>query len=723
MCGGVHVDTVAEDGLVVAVEGGLADVQAMAVPHAGLGLSLFGAVVKGELDADLPLVSGRRVLAVGDRPTERVGVRHDAGALARPIGVNQNELRLAVFPGRLANGFAEAHFLADALQKGHALRVVVGKEAHGAGLLQLGDFGLAANGARDEIAVALGASGRGVLAAIKDDLQVQLVPLVLREEALGVALGLLHILAVGEIPAVHQPVDVGVHRKGRDAKGLRHDHRRGLVAHARQPLQRLHVLGDNAAVLVHQDLAQTHDGLGLLRAESTRADDGPHLLYGDVPHVLGVVRPGKQGRGDLVDPLVRALGAEQHGHQQRVGVGVVQRNRHFRVQTLEFVHHPLDTRRLCRQIGEGKGRNDGGVRHGCKVSSQQMNATQTVHSMVDAADLAAFRKHLEGANTVAITSHRSPDADAVGTSLALARYLKSSGKDVTCLLPDAPDEALDWMEGVEDIVLFDRDPGKAQDILHRADVLFALDYNGMGRLGPMADAARSATGTWLMVDHHMGPEDFPAAQVHDARCSSTAELLWGVIAGLGGKDAVEPVMASLLYAGMMTDTGSFRFASVSAETHRVIAEMMDRGLQHTPVHEAIFGEQPMDRMKLHAFAVVERMEVHPEFQTAFIHLTAEDMARFNYRAGYTEGLVNKALGVAGVKVAVFAKQSTDRVKMSFRSVGQYSVRDLAEQHFDGGGHNNAAGGASTESIGVVMARLRGLLPEIAAGLAAAEEGT
>lgn len=131
----------------------------------------------------------------------------------------------------------------------------------------------------------------------------------------------------------------------------------------------------------------------------------------------------------------------------------------------------------------------------------------------------------------------------------------------------------------------------------------------------------------------------------------------------------------------------------------------------------------MDRMKLHAFAVVERMEVHPEFQTAFIHLTAEDMARFNYRAGYTEGLVNKALGVAGVKVAVFAKQSTDRVKMSFRSVGQYSVRDLAEQHFDGGGHNNAAGGASTESIGVVMARLRGLLPEIAAGLAAAEEGT
>ena len=340
--------------------------------------------------------------------------------------------------------------------------------------------------------------------------------------------------------------------------------------------------------------------------------------------------------------------------------------------------------------------------------------------MVDAADLAAFRDHLDGAGTVTITSHRSPDADAVGTSLALARYLRSTGKEVTCVLPDAPDEALDWMPGVKDIVLFDRDPGAAQDALHRADVLFALDYNGLNRLGPMADAARSATGNWLMVDHHMGPEDFPVARVHDARCSSTAELLWGVIAGLGGKDAIDAEGASLLYAGMMTDTGSFRFGSVTGETHRVIAEMKDRGLDHTAVHEAIFGEQPMDRMKLHAFAVVERMEVYPEFQTAFVHLTAEDMERFNYRAGYTEGLVNKALGVAGVKVAVFAKQSSDRVKMSFRSVGTYSVRDFAEKHFDGGGHNNAAGGASNDSVGVVMARLRGLLPEIAAGIAKAE---
>ena len=343
--------------------------------------------------------------------------------------------------------------------------------------------------------------------------------------------------------------------------------------------------------------------------------------------------------------------------------------------------------------------------------------------MVDESDLVEFRRHLDGAHHIAITSHCSPDADAVGTSLALARYLRSKGMDAICVLPDAPDEALDWMPGMQDIILFDKDPGRAQDTLHRADILFALDYNGLGRLGPMRDAAESATGVWLMVDHHMGPEDFAAAMVHDASCSSTAELLWGVIVGLGGPDAVDATTASLLYAGMLTDTGSFRFKSVSSETHRVVAAMMDRGLDHTAVHEAIFGEQPMDRMRLHAFAVVDRMEVYPEFQTAFVYLTAEDMARFHYRPGYTEGLVNAALGVAGVSVAVFAKQSSDRVKLSLRSVGRFSVRDFAEKHFNGGGHHNAAGGASNEPIGVVMARLRGLLPEIAAGIAAAEKPT
>lgn len=212
-----------------------------------------------------------------------------------------------------------------------------------------------------------------------------------------------------------------------------------------------------------------------------------------------------------------------------------------------------------------------------RVSSPSMSASHFVHSMVDAADLKAFEEHLQGAQHIAITSHRSPDADAVGTSLALARYLSRQGKSVQCILPDAPDEALDWMPGVSDILLFERDPGLAQEALHRADVLFALDYNGLNRLGPMEDAARSATGQWLMVDHHIGPEDFTAAKVHDARCSSTAELLYGVLSGLGGVDAVDGTTAALLYAGMMTDTGSFRFRSVSSETHRVVAAMMNRG--------------------------------------------------------------------------------------------------------------------------------------------------
>ena len=200
----------------------------------------------------------------------------------------------------------------------------------------------------------LRAAGGGVLAAVEDDLQVELVPLVLWEEPLGVALGLLHVLPVGEIPAVHQAVDVGVDREGRDAEGLRHDHRRRLVPHAGEALKGFHVLGDGAAVLVHQDLAQADDGLGLLRAEAARPDDLAHLVHRHVAHVLGVVGPGKEGRGDLVDPGVRALRAEQHRHQQRVGVGMVERNRHFRIEPLELVHHPLHTGGLRGQIEGGQ---------------------------------------------------------------------------------------------------------------------------------------------------------------------------------------------------------------------------------------------------------------------------------------------------------------------------------------------------------------------------------
>lgn len=300
----------------------------------------------------------------------------------------------------------------------------------------------------------------------------------------------------------------------------------------------------------------------------------------------------------------------------------------------------------------------------------------------------------------------------------MCAFLISKGHDAVAILPDAPDESLAWMPGIERIVTYKEETERAEELIAGAEILFALDYNRFERLGPMSVAARAATGKWLLVDHHEAPDDFQSAQVHAAACSSTAELLYAVIVGLGGRDAVTVDMASCLYTGMMTDTGSFRFPSVTATTHRIVADMIELGLDHAMVHEHILGEAPLDRLRLSAFALNERLEVYPEFGSALIHLTAADMDRFNHRPGYTEGLVNQALGIKGIHFAVFVKEGGDRVKMSFRSIGEFSARAFAETHFNGGGHNNAAGGASKETIEVVLAKLRGLLPEVATQLAA-----
>lgn len=347
-----------------------------------------------------------------------------------------------------------------------------------------------------------------------------------------------------------------------------------------------------------------------------------------------------------------------------------------------------------------------------------MQNTISMHPLVQDSDLANFKALLSSPQRIVVTSHRSPDGDAVGCALAMCAFLVAEGHDAVAILPDAPDEALAWMPGVEGIVIFKDETERASALIADADLLFALDYNRFERLGPMADPARAAAGKWLLVDHHEGPDNFQVAQVHAAACSSTAELLYAVIVGLGGRDAVTVDMSACLYTGMMTDTGSFRFPSVTPTTHRIVADMIESGLQHAPIHEHIHGEAPLDRLRLNAFALNERLEVFPQFGSALIHLTAADMDRFNHRPGYTEGLVNQALGIQGIHFAVFVKEGGDRVKMSFRSIGEFSARAFAETHFNGGGHHNAAGGATKESIEVVLAKLRGLLPEVAEQLSA-----
>ena len=295
--------------------------------------------------------------------------------------------------------------------------------------------------------------------------------------------------------------------------------------------------------------------------------------------------------------------------------------------------------------------------------------------------------------SVVITAHRSPDGDAVGAALGLHHHLKAVGVDSSVVLPDRFPAFLDWMPGKEGICFYDERPDAAAALLNGADIIWCLDFNGLDRVGKMEQALRNAPGQKWVVDHHQLPDDFADRLLSDPSCGSTCELLVDLIAGWGQTNDLTQEAMTCLYVGIMTDTGSFRFPSVTAHTHAVLAHFLSRGLDHAAIHQNTFDEQSLNRVQLQGFAMSERLHVYGEQGLAIVALERGDLDRFQYESGDTEGLVNKVLGLAGVRVAIMAREAEPGlIKLSLRSVGDFSVRDLAAAEFDGGGHKNAAGG-------------------------------
>jgi len=295
--------------------------------------------------------------------------------------------------------------------------------------------------------------------------------------------------------------------------------------------------------------------------------------------------------------------------------------------------------------------------------------------------------------SVVITAHRSPDGDAVGAALGLHHHLKSVGVHSSVVLPDRFPAFLVWMPGTERICFYDVDANAATELLNGADIIWCLDFNGLDRVGKMEDALRNAPGQKWVVDHHQLPDDFADRLLSDPTCGSTCELLVDLIAGWRQTDRLTQEAMMCLYVGIMTDTGSFRFPSVTAHTHAVLAHFLSCGLDHASIHQKTFDEQSLNRVQLQGFAMSERLHVYGEQGLAIVALERGDLDRFHYDSGDTEGLVNKALGLAGVRVAIMAREAEPGlIKLSLRSVGDFSVRNLAAAEFDGGGHKNAAGG-------------------------------
>ncbi len=305
----------------------------------------------------------------------------------------------------------------------------------------------------------------------------------------------------------------------------------------------------------------------------------------------------------------------------------------------------------------------------------------------------------EGGKSVVITFHQKPDADAMGSGLALWHYLKLLGNWGTVISPTNWATYLNWMPGCLEVLDYEAKTAEAQSKIAEADFIFCLDFNTLSRIKKMEEPLRAAKAQLVLIDHHEQPETAAFAYgISDSKKSSTAEMVYDFIIRSGGAAQINEPMAECLYAGAMTDTGSFRFPSTTASVHSMIADLKEKGLNHHLIHENLFDTFLENRLRFFGHVLLNRLEVIYELNTALIWVNRQDLNKYDIQTGDTEGLVNYPLSIQGIKLAAICIDRDEERKWSFRSKGEVDVNLFARKHFEGGGHRNAAGGRSSASL-------------------------
>ena len=327
---------------------------------------------------------------------------------------------------------------------------------------------------------------------------------------------------------------------------------------------------------------------------------------------------------------------------------------------------------------------------------------------LDPALINEARRLLENSSPIVITNHVNPDGDAMGSALGLYGVLKKLDRDVKVVVPNTYPDFLKWMEGDAKVVAFDENQELAVGLVEKAGLLIHLDYNSLKRSGPMQESLTSAEANRIMIDHHQQPDNFVDVMFSDTEMSSTCELMYHVLHELGWTHHIGRHEAECLYTGIMTDTGSFRFNSTTPTTHQVAGALLEKGVEPNEMASRIYDINTSNRLQLLSTALLT-MEVLEDLPVAIIRLSAEDLERYGYKKGDTEGFVNYGLSVLGVKLSVFMAEKDGRIKISFRSKGSFDVNVLAREHFNGGGHKNAAGGSSEQSLTETVQRFKDII--------------
>ena len=327
-------------------------------------------------------------------------------------------------------------------------------------------------------------------------------------------------------------------------------------------------------------------------------------------------------------------------------------------------------------------------------------------------DLKDLKERVITAKQVLITSHQSPDGDAVGSALALHNYFKLIGVNSKVLLPDAFPVFYNWMSSSDEIILYDTHKLEADTLIANSDITFSLDYNDLKRVGDMGAEIDKSEAYKVMIDHHLHPSDFADMTISDSNKCSTAQMIFELIENMGDSEMITSEIGACIYTGLVTDTGSFRFSSVDEKTHQIAGFLIQKGLKQHLVHEAIFNQNSLDRVKLRGFILSEKLIHFPELKSTIISLSIEESERFNIQSGDTEGLVNTALSIKGTEVAAFFREADDKIKISFRSIGDVKVNELSGNYFHGGGHKNAAGGMSKLGLEETIELFKSVVHEV-----------
>ena len=319
---------------------------------------------------------------------------------------------------------------------------------------------------------------------------------------------------------------------------------------------------------------------------------------------------------------------------------------------------------------------------------------------------------IQGASHIVITAHKSADGDSIGSSLGLLHFIEKLGKKAVVCHPDKAPDFLDWLD-TNAILLMEENLEEVSAEIKKADLIFCLDYNATNRVGSEMQALLEAsTCKKVMIDHHLNPEDFATITVSEITASSTSELIVELIDQSGHLDLLDEKIGTPLYLGILTDTGSFRFNSVKARTHEVLAKILASGVQHHLIHERLSDNNTESRLRLQGYAMSEKLEILYDCNVAIISLSKEELAKYNYKKGDTDSLANLLLSIKGMKAAIVFTERNGIMKISFRSKGaQNPVNILAKEHFNGGGHANASGGMSDLTVTETLEKLKGLIPQ------------